>query len=160
LETLLKELEKLELVRALGLPSDLFADASEKLVVAWRARAAKLYPSDHRNSPQPIRLTLLAALCWVRTAELTDGLVDLLIALVHKIDTRAERRVEGELIRDLKRVRGKEGILFALAEAAVANPDETFAVPCTRWLLRAPFEIWYGKPGRTKSSSDSGFAPS
>ena len=32
LETLLKELEKLELVRALGLPSDLFADASKKLL--------------------------------------------------------------------------------------------------------------------------------
>ncbi len=124
LETLLKEIEKLERVRALGLPPDLFADA-EKLIVAWRARAAKLYPSDHRDSPQQIRLTLLAALCRVRSGEFTDGLVDLLTALVHRIDTRAERRVEGELIRDLRRVRGKEGILFALAEAAVANPDET-----------------------------------
>lgn len=125
LETLLKEVEKLERVRALGLPSDLFADASEKVVAAWRARAATLYPSDFRIAPQPIRLTLLAALCSVRTAEITDGLVDLLIALVLKIDTRAEQRVEGELMSDLKRVRGKEGILFRLAEAALAQPDET-----------------------------------
>lgn len=106
LETLLKEVEKLERVRALGLPSDLFADASEKVVAAWRARAATLYPSDFRTAPQPIRLTLLAALCSVRTAEITDGLVDLLIALVLKIYTRAEQRVEGELMSDLKRVRG------------------------------------------------------
>jgi hypothetical protein len=33
--------------------------------------------------------------------------------------------VEGELLDDLRRVRGKQGILFRLAEAAVAHPDET-----------------------------------
>jgi hypothetical protein len=98
LETLLREIEKLEQIRATGLPTELFTDASEKLVAAWRARAARLYPSDLRESPQPIWLTLLAALCWSRTTKITDGLVDLLIGLVHKIDAKAERKVEGELI--------------------------------------------------------------
>ena len=125
LETLLREIDKLERIRALGLPGDLFAGASEKLVEAWRARAARAYPSDLRAAPRPVRLTLLAALCWLRAAEITDALVDLLIALVHKINARAERRVEGELLDDLRRVRGKQGILFRLAEAAVAHPDET-----------------------------------
>ena len=72
-----------------------------------------------------MRLTLLAALCWVRSAEITDALVDLLIALVHKIDARAEQRVERELLADLRRVRGKDGLLFRLAEAAIEHPDET-----------------------------------
>jgi hypothetical protein len=125
LETMLKEIAKLERVRRIGLPPDAFADTSEKLLAAWRARAAHMYPSDFRSSPRPIRLTLLAALCAMRAGEITDGLVDLLIALVLKIDTRAERRVEGELINDLKRVRRKEGILFRLAEAALEQPDET-----------------------------------
>ncbi len=125
LETLLREVGKLRRVRALGLPADLFADASEKLIAAWRARAARMYPSDFRAAPRPVRLTLLACLCWQRTAELTDGLVDLLIGLVHKIDARAEHRVERELLAELHRVRGKEGILFSLAEAALAQPDET-----------------------------------
>jgi hypothetical protein len=125
LETLLTEVDKLERLRMLGLPDGLFTDAPEKLVGAWRARAAKEYPSDLRARAQPVRLTLLACLCWSRQTEITDGLVELLIALVHKIDARAERRVEGELLADLKRVRGKEGLLFALAEAAVAHPDET-----------------------------------
>jgi hypothetical protein len=53
------------------------------------------------------------------------GLVDLLIDVVDKIRTHAESRVEGELVRELKRVRGKQGLLFALAEAAVEHPDET-----------------------------------
>ncbi len=62
-----------------------------------------------------------AALCWSRAGELTNSLVELLLGIVLKINTKAERRVEGELIRDLKRVRGKESILFRLAEAAVES---------------------------------------
>lgn len=128
LETLLREIEKLERVRAIGLSDELFTDVSEKLVAAWRARASKLYPSDLRESPPAVRLTLLAVLCWVRTAELTDGLVELLIDLVHRIGARAETKVENELIGDLKRVRGKQGILFRLAEAAVEHPDDIVRV--------------------------------
>ncbi|MGH8934299.1 MAG: hypothetical protein ACRDZO_27605, partial [Egibacteraceae bacterium] len=41
--------------------------------------------------PRPVRLTLLAALASTRQGELVDGLVELLIALVHKIHVRAER---------------------------------------------------------------------
>jgi hypothetical protein len=107
LTTVLEEIDKLERVLALGLPADLFADCSEKLIAAWRARAAAAYPSDLRAMPQPIRLTLLAVLCWSRTAEITDSLVDLLIEVVHKIRAHAENRVEKELVADLKRVRGK-----------------------------------------------------
>jgi len=68
---------------------------------------------------------LLAALCHRRVTEITDSLVDLLVGLVHKIDTRAERRVQGELLADLRRVRGKQAILFRLAEAALDHPDDT-----------------------------------
>ncbi len=89
------------------------------------ARAARSYPSDLEASPRPVRLALLAALTWSRSAEITDSLVDLLIAVVHKMDVRVERKVEGKLLEDLRRVRGKEGILFQMAEAAVAHPDET-----------------------------------
>ena len=125
LETLLREIGKLAAVRAIGLPAVLFADAAEKLVEAWRARAARSYPSDLRVAPTPVRLTLLASLCWLRGSEIIDALVDLLIGLVHKINTRADRRVERELTEDLRRVRGKETILFRLAEAAVEHPDDT-----------------------------------
>jgi TnpA family transposase len=125
LETLLREIDKLAAVKAIGLPAGLFADCSERLVEAWRARAARSYPSDLAAMTRPVRLTLLAALCWSRTGEIIDALVDLLLALVLKINTKADRRVERELIADLKRVRGKEGILFRLAEAAVARPDDT-----------------------------------
>lgn len=125
LETLLRETGKLERVREIGLPEDLFADISEKLLAQWRTRAAQEYAAWMRKHQRPVKLTLLAALCWSRSAEITDSLVELLIGLVHKIDVRADKKVENEMIKDLKRVRGKEGLLFSVAEVAVENPDET-----------------------------------
>ncbi|XUK60372.1 hypothetical protein ABMA10_00210 [Plantibacter sp. RU18] len=73
----------------------------------------------------PVRVTLLAALCHQRSAEITDGLVELLLGLVLKVNTKAERKVERELTEDLRRVRGKEGLLFRIAEAALDEPDGT-----------------------------------
>ena len=50
--------------------------------------------------------------------------MELLIATVHRIGARAERRVTNELINAFKRVTGKENILFLIAEAALAKPDD------------------------------------
>jgi hypothetical protein len=125
LDSLLTEITKLTAVRQLGLPEGLFVDCSEKLLAAWRARAIKMYPSDFRDTSEDVRITLLAALCSSRQAEITDALVDLLVALVQKINARAERRVERQLTAELKKVRGKEGILFRLADAAVGRPEGT-----------------------------------
>ncbi|MDQ2738191.1 MAG: Tn3 family transposase [Actinomycetota bacterium] len=125
LETLLTEVDKLNQVNALALPAALFGDVSERVVAGWTARAMRAYPSDLRAADQQVRLTLLAALCATRQAEITDSLIDLLNSLVLKISTRAQRRVEGELLSDLRRVRGKESLLFAVAGAALARPDDS-----------------------------------
>ncbi len=65
LDTLLAEIGKLTTVRALGLTEAAFGGASDRIVAAWRARAARMYPSDFAGCPDPaVRYTLLAALCW------------------------------------------------------------------------------------------------
>jgi hypothetical protein len=51
LDTLLAEIGKLTTVRALGLTEAVFADASDRIVAAWRARAARMYPSDFAACP-------------------------------------------------------------------------------------------------------------
>ncbi|MEU3169598.1 hypothetical protein [Streptosporangium sp. NPDC006930] len=71
-----------------------------------------------------MRLTLLAALCQVRQAELIDGLVEPLIQLVHRISVRAEKKIVGELDAEFRRVQGKNGILVKLATAALELPEE------------------------------------
>ncbi len=94
-----------------------------RVVRAYRQRAAAEPPSELRAHADAVRATLVAALCHVRGQELTDGLVDLLIGLVHKIGATAERKVAKELLDDLKRVTSKTNLLYHLAEAAVAHPD-------------------------------------
>jgi len=124
LDSMMVEIGKLEAVRAVGLPGGLFADVAPKVLDGWRARAAIEAPSHLRRHPQPLTVTLLAALIHQREREITDALVELLIATVHRIGARAERRVTEELINAFTRVTGKENILFSIAEAALAKPDD------------------------------------
>jgi TnpA family transposase len=122
---MLVETDKLAAVRAVALPVCLFADVAPKVVEAWRARAAVESPSHLRDHPPALRLTLLAALLRAREREITDTLVDLLIATVHRIGARAEKRVSEELVAAVRRVTGKENILFRVADAALAHPEGT-----------------------------------
>ncbi|XVQ16114.1 DUF4158 domain-containing protein [Spirillospora sp. CA-255316] len=93
LESMLRGMDKLTAIRAIGLPGDLFADVAPKVLASWRARAAVESPSHlrrrARNSPAAA-VTLLAALLVEREREVTDALVDLLIATVHRIGARAD----------------------------------------------------------------------
>jgi TnpA family transposase len=125
LQSVVEEADKLTCIRALALPTDLFADLPAKVLLAYRRRVAAEEPHELRRHPAAIRLTLLAAFCHVRGREITDALVDLLIATVHRIGATAEKRVENELIADLKRVTGKPALLFKLAAASLAKPDDT-----------------------------------
>jgi hypothetical protein len=99
----------------------LFADVAPKVLDGWRARAAVDAPSHLRRHAEPLNLTLLAALVHQREREITDTLVELFIATVHRIGG-AERRVTDELVNAFKRVSGKENILFSIAEAALEKP--------------------------------------
>ncbi len=124
LESMLTEIDKLLGVREIGLPEGLFSDVAPRVLVGWRAQAAVESPSHLRAHPNPAKtLTLLAALLQIREREITDTLVELLIATVHRIHARAERGVTDELINAFRRVTGKENILFSIAEAALAAPD-------------------------------------
>lgn len=125
LDTLLVEIGKLTTVRSLGLGEEVFAEASDRIVAAWRARASRMFPSDFAECSPPVRHALLAALCWTRQAELVDGLVELLIGLIQRINARAERRVEKELIGELAHVPGKRGILGRMVNAALERPEGT-----------------------------------
>jgi len=124
LQSVGEEADKLARIRALALPADLFADLPSKVLPAYRRRVAAEELHELRRHPAALRLTLLAAFCHVRGREITDALVDLLIATVHRIGAKAEKRVESELIADLKRVAGKPALLFKLAAASLARPDD------------------------------------
>ena len=120
---MLAEIAKLQRLRAIGLPSDLFADVAPKARQGYRQRVQIEEPYELRRHPEPVRSTLLAAWAGLRSGELTDNLVDTLVQTIERIDTTAQRRVEQELLADFRRVTGKTGLLFRVAEASVERPD-------------------------------------
>ena len=125
LNSLLAEISKLQQLRSLGLPDNLFRDVSPKVLQTYSTRAATEDSFQLRAHPEPIRYTLVAAFCWLKTQEVTDNLVDLLIQMIHGIDTRAKRKVDAQLLQDFKRVTGKHNILYRLANASLEKPEGT-----------------------------------
>ena len=102
LDTMLVEISKLESIRAIGLPADLFAGIAPKVLGGWRARAVVESPVHLREHPQPTKLALLCALLYTRERDVTDSLAQLLIATVHRINAHAEEKVIAELVKDYK----------------------------------------------------------
>ncbi|MEC4807326.1 MAG: Tn3 family transposase [Jaaginema sp. PMC 1079.18] len=123
LGSFLTEIEKLKRIQAVGLPSNLLAGISTKIIQTYRQRAATETPYHLREHPPSIRYTLMSAFCIQRSQEITDNLIDLLIQIIQRIGTRAERRINQELISDFKEVTGKTNLLFRIAEAAIAEPS-------------------------------------
>ena len=123
LGSFLTEIEKLKRIRDVGLPTDLFTSISPKLIKIYRQRAATESPYDIRRHPPAIRYTLMAAFCLQRSQEITDNLIELLIQIIQRIGTRAERRINKELVDDFKQVRGKTNLLFRIAEVAIDQPS-------------------------------------
>ena len=111
IESVLDELAKLAILRGFALPIDLLSSVSPRVVDARRDRAMSEVPAALAAHRDHVRITLLAALCVARRREILDALADLLISVVHRIGAHAERRVERELIADLKKVSGKTNTL-------------------------------------------------
>jgi len=121
--SLRREMAKLQVLRELELPDDLFAGIPLHELEVYCKRVAVEEPHELRRHPKSARLTWLAAFAVVRGRAVTDNLVDLLVETIHRINARAERRVEHELLEDLKRVSGKQSLLFQVADVALAHPD-------------------------------------
>jgi hypothetical protein len=123
LDNALEVISKLQKLRQLNLPKDLFRHVAPRLLQRYRQRAAVENAYEIRRHPASLRYSLIAAYCWLRAQEITDDLIESLIQIIHRIGATAERRVERELIGTLKQVSGKNTLLCRLAETALANPD-------------------------------------
>ncbi|WP_240422131.1 Tn3 family transposase [Paenibacillus periandrae] len=122
-DSVLKEVNKLRTIRNLELPHDLFRDIPHKVLKKYRQRVSTEDLRELRRHPDPIRYTLLSAFFWLRCMEISDNLVDLLIQIIHRIGVRAERKIDKEILNDLRRVSNKYGILFNMAQTAIEHPE-------------------------------------
>jgi hypothetical protein len=122
LDTVEGEVAKLSHLQGLILPYNLLTPLSTRYLQRLKLRVVAETLHELRRHPDPIRYGLVAVFCAVRAQEITDDLTDLLLHVVHKMGVTAEKRVEQELLTDFKRVTGKTGLLFHLAEASLEHP--------------------------------------
>lgn len=123
LQSVLKETAKLTRLKKLALPPDLFSECTTAQLHAFRARIGAETIYEIKRHPDQLRYVLMAAFCHLRQSEITDNLVELTSQITHRIRTKATNKADQLLLKDLRKVSGKTGLLFRLAEAAVEQPD-------------------------------------
>lgn len=122
-DNLLLGIERLRAIDATGLGADVFKGVPPKFLNQFRQRCATESIRELRRHPAPIRYSMVAMFCWRRRQQLVDGLVDILLQLIHTISTRAEKKIDKKQFAAFKKVRGKARLLYKVAEATVDRPD-------------------------------------
>lgn len=123
IDSVFREVLKLKTIQQIELPENLFSTIPQKIIKKYKQRALSEDIRELRRHPNPIKYTLLSTFFWLRSREITDNLIELLIQIIHRISVRAEKKVEKQLINDFKKVNGKTNILFKMADVALNNPD-------------------------------------
>lgn len=111
LESVLAATGRLGFIKELALPRDLLAGPARPWIERIARRVGAETATEMRRHPRERRLGMLALWLMVRESRLTDAVVDLLIETVHKIASRARRKVSLGLGREIERVHGKERLL-------------------------------------------------
>ena len=123
LKSLHKEIIKLQILRSVGITSEVFTGIPFKVIKILERRAKNETAWEMRRHPSEIRYGLMACFTHISTMEVIDSIVEMFMAIIHRIDVRAEKQRDKELLKDIKHVEGKTQILFRVAEAVMSNPD-------------------------------------
>lgn len=123
-KTLEWEIKKIKELKRLELPDDLFSHIPSNMLKTYRLRLISEKANERRRHPPETRYTLLSAFFWSRSREITDNLVELLMTISHNINGQAEKKVDRALLKEIKRVRGKNDIMAALLEKLLGNQED------------------------------------
>jgi hypothetical protein len=117
------EIQKLDCIRAISLPTSLLQDVSRKCLQKYYLRIMAESPSHIDQYPENNRYGMMAAFCYIRSQLLTDNLANLFVQLIHKIKKSSETHIIKKIVAEIKRVDGKFDILYTLSHIAAAHPE-------------------------------------
>ena len=128
IKTLLLEIKRLQFVNEFEIKADVhLVDVPNDVLKLLRARAV---PEDayqmKRHQPE-IRYALIAVLLHFRRIELTDNIIEIFLKLIHRIEKKADTKLELDLIKSIKTVYKKRELLYKMAKASTKNPHDTVA---------------------------------
>ena len=155
LESIKEAASRLNRVRGVELPGDIFKGVSPKVLERYARRAAVEEPFELRRHEDSLQATLQAAYLHRRGEDLTDHLVDLLIGTVQTMAKKAEGRIEAGLEEALTRVPGKMVKLYRMSKASLSAPkgvieDVIYPEASARWMQALVREVEGGSAFKGK----------
>lgn len=123
LDSVFKESEKLEYINTLDLPCEILKQIPVKTLATYKTRVASQSTWETKRHPPNCRYALAAIFLYLRKAEIIDALIELLIQIIHKLTVRADNKVKKILLKDFKKVYGKNQLLYQIAGAALEQPQ-------------------------------------
>jgi TnpA family transposase len=123
LDNVLDAAGRLAFIQGLDLPFDVLGTVDPIWVKMLVRRVEGETASEMRRHNRDKLLGLLAIYLMSRQSQLIDGLVDLLIEVIHRIATRSKRKVISGIAADIEKVHGKERLLVDIATAAMMTPN-------------------------------------
>ena len=93
LKSVLKEISKLKCIERLELPEYILSRIPVKVLYKYKVRTATEPPNELRQRKPAVCYALVTIFCWQRKKEIIDGLIDLLIQIIHRIAVRAEKKL-------------------------------------------------------------------
>lgn len=123
LDNVLGACDRLAFLESLDLPWERLTGVDQAWIALPCRRVEGENASEMRRHGEERRLGLQSLHLMDRHRRLTDDLVDLLLEIIHRLQTRSRRTVVTGIARDIERVHGKERLLFDIAEAAIEDPE-------------------------------------
>jgi TnpA family transposase len=126
MKSLLRDIKRLQFVNEFEIKSELhLRDVPDDVLKLLRERAVPEGAYQMKRHPTNFRYALLAALLHFRRMELTDNIIDIFLQLIHRIEKKADNKLERDLIRDIKTVFKKRELLYKMAKASTLDPHGT-----------------------------------
>ncbi|MFK8020760.1 MAG: Tn3 family transposase [Pseudomonadales bacterium] len=123
LESVLKQIKKLDAIRSVDLPTLTLENLGSKLLDGFKRRVCHETAWELRQHPPNVRYGLLVMYLYCRQGEIVDDLIELFLQLVSRLDRRAEQRATKSHGRDQRAIQDKTVLLYKVAEAVHLYPD-------------------------------------
>ena len=92
MKNLHQEITKLQALRDIGVSAEALADVPFKALQILKRRATNEHAGKMRAHPAPIRYALMACFVHVRTMEVTDDAVRMMLEVIRRLDTQTEKK--------------------------------------------------------------------
>lgn len=126
MKTLLQEIKRLQFVNDFGIKADdHLVDVPDEVLKLLRERAIPEDSYQMKRHQPDFRYALMGVLLHFRRMELTDNITDIFLQLIRRIETKADKKLERDLIRSIRTVFKKRELLYKMAKASTQNPHDT-----------------------------------